>query len=1034
MPGTSQNVRLQNLRDFTVQIRDTETDAIVGTGIAVSMQGQIVTCAHVVQAAGVDPQDANGAEVAVYFPQAKGGERKKHQAKIAAHFALFDDDMVLLQLESPPPLSPEQIAVLGTSDGSELNPFLSYGYCPVGDYPASRADGKILGSVEPPRGQNLQVDPIQLKSRQIAGGMSGAAVLDVERNLVVGLVAERYFPAGAVQDNISYGADSKILTFSPFDFKLEKKSLALRPAPSIKLDESLRREAKAIVEQAISERSAKDAFAWHAAPALLDEFTGREAFLAEITDDWSDPKKHITGLIGFGGEGKSSLARKWVSTLNLKPSNLKPPNLEPSNLPTGLFWWGFYENASVDDFFEAALDYMSGGKINPQAIRSASMRAQVIASMLSSGRYLFVLDGLEVMQHQEGDQYGLIKSKDLQDFLSYFAAPDHESFCLVTSRAPLLDLMAYTTYTHRDVNRLLLEDGIALLRVLGVKGDDEALGKIVTDWDGHALTVSLLGSYLAEHYAGDIAKLEEIPLPTADESRYERVHRVLRRYDENLSQAEREFLKLFAAFRTPVHEDALEKVFVPLLNLTAKNAENAEKNKKDSALSANSAVNSLVSRLLTYRLLRHDTATQTYTAHPLIRNHYLTLLTQKEAQEKEAHEQIKDYYLSVAGDTPHNPTLEDLRPLIEVVHHACQAGADDEADDICWQRIYQTNDRTIVNQIGAWETAYILMLNFFPNQDATQEPRVNSADNKRWILNEVGLCLMSLGRLREAIPFYERKNAIALEMEDWKNLSNGYQNLAELQASLGALEQSVAAARQALEFSRRAEDKRGASLSLAYLGSAYHLLGNMEDANANFQEAESLEQKSFLYVRVGILHADYLMRAKDVSYAKKVTTTNLEICKRNNWVSHISMCYRVLGDLDADTGNQTSAREHYESALKIARGISYQKALIEALLGRGRFYAKTSEVFKTSEVSQAFNDLNEALGYAVEGEYRIYEAYIRVALAWAYLALSHRTSEVSEKKQAKAEAERALQMSKEMGYHWGQVDAEEVLEEIGKRE
>jgi hypothetical protein len=31
---------------------------------------------------------------------------------------------------------------------------------------------------------------------------------------------------------------------------------------------------------------------------------------------------------------------------------------------------------------------------------------------------------------------------------------------------------------------------------------------------------------------------------------------------------------------------------------------------------------------------------------------------------------------------------------------------------------------------------------------------------------------------------------------------------------------------------------------------------------------------------------------------------------------------------------------------------------------------------------------------------------------------------------AKAEAQRALQMSEEMGYHWGKVDAEEVLKNV----
>ena len=39
-----------------------------------------------------------------------------------------------------------------------------------------------------------------------------------------------------------------------------------------------------------------------------------------------------------------------------------------------------------------------------------------------------------------------------------------------------------------------------------------------------------------------------------------------------------------------------------------------------------------------------------------------------------------------------------------------------------------------------------------------------------------------------------------------------------------------------------------------------------------------------------------------------------------------------------------------------------------------------------NDASAAFSDLNEALDYAVNSGYRIYEADIRVALAWAYLA------------------------------------------------
>jgi tetratricopeptide (TPR) repeat protein len=869
--------------------------------------------------------------------------------------------MVLLQLDDASPLSPEQIAVLGTADESELNQFLSYGYSQVGNYQAVRADGEILGSVEPPTDKNLQVDPIQLKSRQIAGGMSGAAVLDVNRNLVVGLVAERYFPEGQVQDDISFSADAKILTFPPFDFTLRGEDLELKPAPTVKLEEALIREALEFARNAIADRSEADKHVWHAAPAVLDEFTGRAAFLEQISGDWNDSKKHVTGLIGFGGEGKSSLARKWVDNLLNDSEQIQPD---------GIFWWGFYENRSVDEFFEAALEYMSGGKIEPQKMPSASMRAQVIASMLGSGRYLFVLDGLEVMQHQEGDQYGLIQSNDLRDFLTYFAAPEHESFCLVTSRAPLLDLMEYTTYSHRDMPRLILEDGIDLLRLLGVKGDDSELGKIITDWDGHALTVSLLGSYLADHFDGDIAHLDNIPLPTEGESRYERVHRVLRRYDEHLTDPEREFLKLFSAFRTPVHKDAFEKVFEPLLKASV------------------SQITDIVSRLVSYRLLRQDAASQTYTVHPLIRNHYLALLSQREAQEKGAHEQIKDYYLSIAGDTPQYPTLDDLRPLIEVVHHTCQAGAYDEAWNIYYDRISQGNKFVILHHLGAYETAIDILLEFFIEKDLSNEPSVSDEHGKSVILGWIGMVHQNISHFSDAITINKQSARLLESQQDWLNSSIVYRNLAELYASLGALKESAAAARQALDLARRVEHKDKEKRSIILEAWAYHLLGDMKLASKKFSEAEDIEKNidpsaQYLTRNSGVSHAIHLQRLGETNYSRRVTEFNLQYCKRNHWSFIVSMCHRVLGDFDADSGNHESAREHYDEAFKIAHGISHRQVLIEALLARGRWRAKYHEdltgLENLSGLDQAFNDLNEALGYAVNGEYRIYEADIRVA-------------------------------------------------------
>jgi hypothetical protein len=125
--------------------------------------------------------------------------------------------------------------------------------------------------------------------------------------------------------------------------------------------------------------------------------------------------------------------------------------------------------------------------------------------------------------------------------------------------------------------------------------------------------------------------------------------------------------------------------------------------------------------------------------------------------------------------------------------------------------------------------------------------------------------------------------------------------------------------------------------------------------------------------------------------------------------------------------------------------------LIEALLARGRWAATLPQVGNLREGDQAFSDLNEALGYAVDGGYRRYEADVRIGLAWAHLAETLRQAQGDGLRQvqgdglrqaqgdglrqvqgdglrqARQEAERALQMSVQMGYHWGQVDAAEVL-------
>lgn len=1007
---TTGGVRLQDLRDFTVQIRRLSDDRIVGTGIVVSMDGKVLTCAHVVEMADVDSRAVGMGEIGVYFPQVRSSEEKERRATVSACFTQHDDDVVLLQLVGGPArLGVEQVAVLGTADRSEGNRFRSFGYSPLGPFPSSRADGIIQGEVDKPCDRIVQADPIQLKSSEIARGMSGAAVLDVDRNLVVGIISETWFPDSSTKHrDTSWAVNARVFSFEPLNVALREASLPKRVAHQPRVG----------IEAVRTVALPRERNAWNNAPPPLEEWVGRRDLLQTLGSDWADPNLTVTGLIGFGGEGKSSLARRWVDEL------LEGP---PRNRPDGVFWWSFYTRPSMDEFFEAALNYLGGVSIDPHRYPLSSAKARLVAALLNTARYVFVLDGLEAMQCQEGDQYGLLRNAELRELLTYFAAPGHGSFCLITSRAPLLDLMDYTSYTHREVERMSLADGRALLCRLGVQGQDEILDGVVTAWDGHALTLSLVGSYVTEQHGGDATKAGEIMPPTADEPRYERVHRVLRRYDENLTEAERTLLMLFAAFRTPMHESALDKVFrAPPFPTTFGTSETSGGLTLPFAALTNTQLAALIRRLCEYRLLRHDPHAEHYTAHPLVRAHYLARLTLRgEAERQDAHVRIKDYYLGLVSGTPYIPSLEDLEPLIEVVHHNCQAGAYDDAWRIFWDRIYQGNRKVLVSRLGASETALNILLEFFPGGDASRDPQISVASWNRFVLNEVGLRLADLGRLDEVLPFYERTIQLASDAGDWSGVSSVYQNLVELYWYLGKLKEATVAAQQALEYARLGLDTKQERYSVARQAWTAHLRGELDASRAVYERAEQLERiispaRQYLSSLRGVQYADHLRRTRNPTLSREVTMENLRIVERNKWSRNISQCHRVLGDLEAETGQHENAYQHYSEALRIAQGISRRDALIEALLARGRWAAR-----HLCDAQAAFGDLYEALGYATDGGYRIYEADLRVASAWAHLASEDLVA-------SHAEAEHARRMSERMGYYWGQVDAEEVLEALAQ--
>lgn len=746
------------------------------------------------------------------------------------------------------------------------------------------------------------------------------------------------------------------------------------------------------------------------APPLLREWVGRENQLTLLNYLWLDPGYHVVSLIGFGGEGKSSLARQWLDDL-LKSSDLSQPD--------GVFWWSFYERQNVDELFEVALRYFSQEKTTREDGLRSDMYPKLLAGMLKVSRYLIVLDGFEVMQHQQED-FGLIRNARLAAFLDYVAAEDHLSFCLITSRAPVVDLLPYITHSKYDVERLPVEDGKELLIKLGVQGSDQKLRNLVEQWGGHALTLSLIGTYLREHYAGDMKHLSELPSPSDpyayQEYRENRVYRILRRYDEHLTDAERRFMQILSTFRLPVPQLALSK---PVFQVKPE----------------------LPEKLVDNRILQYNQHKGEYTAHPLIRAYYSGELEENPVQFRKVHQSIADYYRLMERDLSDKPTLDDLKSWLEAVHHLCAAGKYNEAYEVLDYIYYQDErkekrrkESILTHQLGAYETALTVLQEFFPMGNTTQEPLVNNFKDKCFLLQEVGISLMNLGRTNEVPFILNRHNQLAQKVNDWSVLNSGSANLARVYIYLGKLRDGVKYAEDAYKYAKSISnnrEKHTAQLdSLMYLGQAYDLLGDIKEAGKIFSQANRISRElyphsRYLFGNYGVYFADYLRRkGGNPEYARQVAQENLEYSQDSP--DDLSRSHQILGDLNTERGEYDEAYREYNTALQYARRITHWPSLITALAARG--YLLTL----TGDLEAAQSNLEEALDYARTGSYGIYEADIRVKLAWFYLKKAMDLPETREENRAIAtdEAKTALQMSQTMEYYWGQLDAQKVLDEL----
>jgi hypothetical protein len=246
---------------------------------------------------------------------------------------------------------------------------------------------------------------------------------------------------------------------------------------------------------------------------------GRDEWLDQLDAAWAKHGKlHVYSLIAWGGVGKTSIVARWVA------ERMVARGWEGVDR---YFDWSFYDQgtkeqsqASADFFIAAALEFF--GDPDPQQ-GSPWDRGERLARLVAKQRTLLILDGVEPLQYPPtSPQAGEFKDQALEALLQGLAI-DNRGLCVVTSREPLAMLKLFVpigTAGEQRVNQLQRDAALALLRHLQIVGTDAELEQAWRAAGGHALTLSLLGRFIAEAYTDrDIRHYEQVKFTDTEEDR-----------------------------------------------------------------------------------------------------------------------------------------------------------------------------------------------------------------------------------------------------------------------------------------------------------------------------------------------------------------------------------------------------------------------------------------------------------------------------------------------------------------------------------
>ena len=771
-------------------------------------------------------------------------------------------------------------------------------------------------------------------------------------------------------------------------------------------------------------------------PVTGSELFGRQAQLELLDEAWDSAATNVVSFVAWGGVGKSTLVNKWLE--QLAKDNYRGAQR--------VYAWSFYSQGtteratSADLFIHSALEWF--GDEDPTA-GSPWDKGERLARLIRQQRTLLLLDGMEPLQSANSFDRGKIKDPALSMLVTELAR-ENPGLCVITTREHISDLdNRYGTGSGSDwvlsilnpsatrgadavrqidLELLSPEAGRALLRFGGVRGTDEELERAAESFGCHALALNLLAVYLQDIPGHHVAAADQIPDLGITEAEGKHPRRMIAAFERKLGEGpETEVLRLLGLFDRPADGASLAALrkAPKIPGLTDHIGEEAE-----------AAWLRAVQKLRKLKLIgeesHHDL--DELDTHPLVREHFRQQLEDQHLDAwREASLRLYEHLCATTKKFP--DTVEEMAPLYAAVAHGCAAGRHQQAfEDVYSWRIERGKEFFNTRKLGAFGADLAALAGFFEtpwNETLTGLTEVAQSN----AIAKAGFDLRALGRLKEAIqPMFLILNMDTFQ-EDWDSAAIDAGNLSELYLTLGEVAQACELAQQCVELADRNSKALRRVGKRATLADALHQAGQLEEAEAVFREAETLQEDDnpnfpFLFSLSGFHYCDLLLgqgRWLEVYYRAAQT---LDWVTPENQPLNIALDNLSLGracllqSRQANAGDYRQAAEFLQRAVDGLRQAGTMDHLPRGLLALAE-WARVVQQF-----DQARRDLAEAFTIAERGEMRLH-------LADCYLEFARLSLATGDRDLARKAWETAKAMVEEMGYHRRDGEVAALAAELG---